>query len=74
MPRSPTTSSAVHIPEGDYFTLAAVSDRFDVTHRTVQQWLDKGWLSSIHVPGLGHLIRAADLEAFTPPKPGRHGG
>lgn len=59
-----------HIPEGDYLTVSQVAVLRDVIRPTVHQWLKKGWLPSIQVPGVGHLINVRDLEGFEPPHPG----
>jgi excisionase family DNA binding protein len=59
-----------HIPEGAYLTKTQAAQLRGVTERTIQQWIDKGWLTAIQIPGLGYLINEKDLQAFTPPKPG----
>ncbi len=73
MPKTRSTNPAepLRIAEGLYFTKAQVARRFGVIHQTVQQWLDKGWLPSLLIPGLGHVINAKDLEGFAPPARGR---
>ena len=73
MPKTQPTKpdQPLHIAEGRYFTKAQVAHRYGVIHQTVQQWLDKGWLPSLLIPGLGHVINAQDLEGFAPPARGR---
>lgn len=73
MPKTQPTKpdQPLHIAEGRYFTKAQVARRYGVIHQTVQQWLDKGWLPSLLIPGLGHVINAQDLEGFAPPARGR---
>lgn len=63
-------SDPTHIPEGDYLTKAQAAQQRGVIHQTIQQWIDKGWLPAIQIPGLGYLINQKDIQAFTPPKPG----
>lgn len=62
---------ATHIPDGWYLSLANIADRYGVKNRTVQQWIDKGWLRSIEIPSLGRVVNVKDLERFVPPRPGR---
>ncbi len=69
--RSTNPDEPLRIAEGLYFTKAQVARRFGVIHQTVQQWLDKGWLPSLLIPGLGHVINAKDLQGFAPPARGR---
>ena len=61
--------SPTHIPEGDYYTKKKFSAIKGVELRTVQQWIDKGWINSIHLDGMGHIIEEKWLD-FEPPKPG----
>ena len=61
--------SPTHITEGDYYTLEELAQIYDVTHRTAQQWIDKGWIKSIYF-GSVHHIEAGQLEGFSRPKPG----
>ena len=63
-------NDAIHIPEGHYLTKAQIAKARGVIQQTVQQWIDKGWLPSIQIPGLGHIVNLRDLENFTPLKPG----
>jgi hypothetical protein len=67
----PTTDDPVYLANGFYLTKAQVAHRWGVIHQTVQQWIDKGWLSSVQIPGLGHVINVQELEGFVPPKRGR---
>ena len=60
-----------HIHAGNYYSLAQVANIKQVSRRTVQQWIDKGWLKSIQIDGMGHLIEENELKNLTRPKPGR---
>jgi len=74
MRRGKTGASAdepLHIAEGHYLTKAQVARRYGVIHQTVQQWIDKGWLPSIKIPGLGHVIDAREVARFSPPRRSR---
>lgn len=64
------SENATHIPEGNYLTKTQAAEHMGVIPATVQQWINKGWIATIQVPGLGHLINVKDLDNFTPPKPG----
>ncbi len=64
---------ATHIPEGEYLTIAQIAEQRGVIHGTVQKWLDRAWLPSIHIPGLGHIVNLNDLQNFEPPKQGPKG-
>ncbi len=68
--RPAKSDEPLHIAEGHYFTKTQVARRYGVIHQTVQQWLDKGWLPSVLIPGLGHVINAKDLDSFAPPSRG----
>jgi hypothetical protein len=70
-PQISTNADATHIPDGWYLSLTHVADRYGVKNRTVQQWVEKGWLQTIEIPGLGRLVNTHDLERFVPPRPGR---
>lgn len=59
-----------YIPEGRYLTKTQIAERFSVIPETVQQWIQKGWVPTIQIPGLGHIINERDIENFSPPKPG----
>lgn len=61
--------SPTHIPEGDYYTLEELAQMYEVTRRTAQQWIEKGWIKSIYFGG-AHHIEAGQLEGFNRPKPG----
>lgn len=63
-------SLAIHIPTGNYYSIAQVAAIKQVDRRTVQQWIDKGWLKSIYIGG-AHLIEENEIENLTRPKPGR---
>lgn len=53
-----------------YYTKEQVADFYNVALRTVQQWIDKGWIESVYFGG-AHHIEAGQLDNFTRPKPGR---
>jgi len=56
--------------EGHYMTVAEVAKKFIVTRRTVQQWIDKGWLKSTYFGGTHH-IEVGQLKTLPGrPKPG----
>lgn len=59
------------IPKGHYLSKSQVAAQERVKHRTVQQWIDKGWLKSLYIKDLGHLINVDDLSKLIRPKPGR---
>lgn len=69
-PQVSANTHATHIPEGWYLSLIQVADRYGVKPRTVQQWIEKGALSSIEITGLGRVIDSKQLEGFIPPRPG----
>ncbi len=61
-----------HIPEGNYLTKKEVAEQCNVIHQTVQQWIDKEWLPTIEIPGLGYIVNEADLKVFlSQPRPQR---
>lgn len=60
------------IPAGKYYTIAQIAEMQDVIGRTVQQWIDKGWLSALQIPGLGYIVNEDDLKKFLDqPRPRR---
>lgn len=60
------------IPAGKYYTVAQIAEMQDVMVRTVQQWIDKGWLAALRVAGLGYIIHEQDLKSFlAAPRPQR---
>lgn len=61
---------ATHIPDGHYLTKTEIAEIRGVQPITVQLWISRGWLPSIKIPYLGHIVNVRDLENFQPPKPG----
>ena len=61
---------STYFPEGVYATVDEVAKQYGVIRRTVQQWVEKGWLKTIYAGG-AHHIEVSQLEGFAPPKPGR---
>jgi hypothetical protein len=68
---NPEADEPIYLANGFYLTKVQVARQWGVIHQTVQQWIDKGWLSSVQIPGLGHVINVRELEGFVPPKRGR---
>jgi hypothetical protein len=53
-----------YIPEGKYFTKSQAALFCEVNPVRVQQWIARGQLTALQVPGMGYLIREQDLIAF----------
>lgn len=58
------------IPLGYYYTVQQAAQVRRVARQTVQNWIAQGWLATIQVEGLGHLISAELVKTFVPPKQG----
>lgn len=55
---------AVSIPHGKYLTIAQVAQICGVKEKTVSEWLKKGLLNSLDLPGLGKIIEERDLQQY----------
>lgn len=63
-------TESTFIPQGHYSTVQQVAHSRGVSRQTVQNWIGQGWITSIQIPGLGHLIPAEAIKDFIPPKQG----
>ncbi len=62
----------VTIPTGKYYTVAQIAEAQGVIIRTVHQWIEKGWLLALQIPGLGYIIEDRALADFlAKPRPQR---
>jgi excisionase family DNA binding protein len=53
-----------YIPAGNYLTKKEIAERCEVIHQTVQQWISRGYLPALDIPGLGYIVNEADLIEF----------
>lgn len=58
------------IPQDHYYTVQQTAQIRRVARQTVQNWIAQGWLQTIQVEGLGHLISAELVKSFVPPRQG----
>jgi hypothetical protein len=61
-----------YIPAGNYLTKKQIAEQCGVIHQTVHQWIEKGWLLALQIPGLGYIIEDRALADFlAKPRPQR---
>ena len=58
------SSDAVAIPHGKYFTIAQVAEICGVNKKTISEWLKKGILIGLNLPGLGQIIEEKELKRY----------
>jgi len=62
--RDAEPKGAVSIPQGKYFTISQVAEICAVKERTVSDWLKKGLVKGITVPGLGQIVEEKEIKRY----------
>ncbi|MEP7135566.1 MAG: helix-turn-helix domain-containing protein [Chloroflexota bacterium] len=57
-------NDAISIPRGKYLTIAQVAEICSVREKTVSDWLSKGVLKGLELPGLGQIIEEKALDQY----------
>ncbi len=51
------------MPEGELLTIAEVAERWKISRRTVERYIQAGKLKAVKLPGGAYRIRPEDAEA-----------